>query len=240
MPLSAAISLTAHLNACRHSALSAEVAAHAVTGDHAAHHVIDGHGLLGLDPFSASELEAAMGAALLLFDCDWLLVTPRPGRLAPLTGPVELTTLALEVGAAVIAQSGGVAWVPQPVGPAIQWTILPANRPGAVGDASEADRHLRESVVQAGRTLADLPLGTAERPEIAPPPVLPPVYGRRAQQTVARAWQLVHALEVALTDDGITLHTLGAGARRQALSALRDAADNALVTAVSWTGVERR
>lgn len=238
MHLSAAVSLTAHLNACRHSALSTEVAARAVVGHDAAHHVIDAHGLLGLDPFTASDLDAAMTAALLLVDSDWILATPRPGRLIPLTGPPELSARALQAGAAVIADSGGVAWVPQAVGPAIQWSVLPSNRPLPAPNAAEADRRLRESMLHAGRTLADLPLGTAPRPDVDPPPALPPVYGRRAHQAVARAWQLVHALDVALNDDGDALHVHAIETRRRTLTDLRDAADIALSAAVSWTGVD--
>jgi hypothetical protein len=238
VPLSSAIALTAHLNACRHSALSVEVAAHAVISGHAAHHVIDEQSLLGLDPFGASELALAMAAALRLVDSDWFLVTPRPGRLAPLTGPPELTARALDAGAVVVAATGGVAWVPQLVGPAVQWSIEPANPPLPLSDPAEADRYLRESVLEAGRTLPDLPLGANRRPDIEPPPALPPVYGRRAQQTLARAWPLVHALDTALADDLPPTH--GVQERRQTLSALRDAADTALVTAVSWTGALRR
>ncbi|MDO5683801.1 MAG: hypothetical protein Q4G46_13370, partial [Propionibacteriaceae bacterium] len=129
MPLSAALNLTAHLNAGRHSTLSPEVAARAITGDHAAHHVIDREGLLGLDPLNATDVEQAVSAAWLLLDSDWLLAIPRSGRLAPLTGPIELTAAALDAGAAVVAESGGVAWVPHAIGPAIQWQLVRANRP---------------------------------------------------------------------------------------------------------------
>lgn len=239
MHLSAAVALTAHLNACRHATLSAEVAARSVVGDHAAHHVIDGSGLLGLDPLAANELDSAMSAAMLLVDSDWMLVTPRPGRLAPLIGPPELIARALDAGAAVVATAGGLAWVPQAVGPAVQWSVLPAQGPGPAPDPAEADRLLREAVLQAGRTLAELPKSTGDRPEIDPPPVLPAAYGRRAQQTVARAWQLVRTLDAALADGGDLPHVHAIETRRRTLTELRDAADLALCAAVSWTGAER-
>ena len=57
MLVSAAFALTVHLNACRHSAISAEVGARGVIGDYTAHHVIDAEGLLGLDPLRATELD---------------------------------------------------------------------------------------------------------------------------------------------------------------------------------------
>lgn len=239
MHLLAALTLTAHLNACRHSTLSAEVAARTVVGEHAAHHVIDTAGLLGLDPLAANELDTALGAALLLVDSDWLLTLPRPGRLFPLTGPPDFNARAVAAGAAVVPLAGGPAWIPQAVGPAIQWSIVEARPPRPVASAPEADRHLREIVLSAGRRLADLPLGNLDRPEHEDPPPLPGCYGKRAQQTMTRSWHLVRAAEAALADDGETLHLHAIQARRAALAELRDASEEALCAAVSWTGAQR-
>lgn len=235
MPVSAALALTAHLNACRHSPLSPEVAARAVIGEHAAHHVVDPEGLLGLDPLTANELDRAMAAALMLVDSDWAVALPRPGRLAPLAGPPTLTAAALDAGAAVLPVVGGPAWVPRAVGPAIQWQILSSAAPQLTLTAADADRQLREVVVQVGRRLADLPLGTSEEDD-APPPILPAGYGSRSRQLLARAWRLSRAAGTALEDDGNTLHVHAIGARRSALGDLRDAADSALAAAVTWTG----
>lgn len=235
MPVSAALALAAHLNACRHSPLSPEVAARAVVGDHAAHHVVDSDGLLGLDSMTASELDRAITAALLLVDSDWAVALPRPGRLAPLAGPPTLTTGALDAGAVVLPVAGGPAWIPRAVGPAIQWQILHSAPPRLTTTAAEADRQLREVVVHVGRRLADLPLGTSEEVD-TPPPTLPACYGSRSQQLLARAWRLSRAAETALADDGDTLHVHAIGARRHALGELRDAAETALAAAVTWTG----
>ena len=238
MHLSASILLTAYLNARRHTPLSAEVAARAITGDHTAHHVIDTEGLLGLGPFAASELEDALSAALVLVNCDWVLALPRSGRLAPLVGPPQLTALALDAGAVVIAGAGGLAWVPQAVGPAIQWQVVTAQRPVPVDAATDAERHLLQLVLSAARILTDLDLGPSERPDIDPPPVLPQCYGHRAQRLVARSWHLTHALDAALAEDG-AVHLHGIETRRRTLTELRDAAEAALSAAVSWTGTDR-
>lgn len=235
MPVSAALALTAHLNACRHSPLSPEVAARAVTGDHAAHHVVDSDGLLGLDTVRATELDRAIKAALVLVDSDWAVALPRPGRLAPLAGPPTLTAGALDAGAVVLPVAGGPAWVPRAVGPAIQWQVLYAAAPRLTDTAADADRRLREVVVHVGRRLSDLPLGTVEEDD-APAPILPSCYGSRSQQLLARAWRLSRAAGTALADDGDTLHVHAIGARRHALGELRDAAETALAAAVTWTG----
>lgn len=236
MVVSAAVALTAHLNACRHSAISTEVAARSVVGDHAAHHVVDADGLLGLDPLGANELDAAIAAALLLVDSDWALALPRPGRLAPLTGPTALTTLAMGAGAVVLPVAGGPAWVPRVVGPAIQWQLTQSNAPRLLITAADADRRLRESILSAGRQLGDSPGTMGARPPEGEPLVLPASYGGRAQQLVDRAWLLMQATEAALDDERELLHVHAIEARRRALVDLRDAAGEALCAAVTWTG----
>lgn len=240
MLLSAAVALTANLNACRHSVLSPEVAARAVVGNHAAHHVIDERGLLGLDPLAANELDSAIAAALLLVDSDWLLAMPRPGRLAPLAGPPDLTAAALAAGTVVLPAAGGPAWIPLAVGPAIQWTIVQAAPPKPVGGPAEVDRQLREVVLRAGRQLADLPLGSTDRPGIDGPPELPGCYGPRAEKSLRRAWSLAHTMDAALADDGDTLHVYAIEARRQILNEVRNAAEETLCAVVSWTGAGGR
>lgn len=234
MPVSSALALAAHLNACRHSPLSPEVAARAVTGSHTAHHVVDPDGLLGLDPLTAGELDRAIAAALVLVDSDWAVALPRPGRLAPLTGPPALTAAALEAGAVVLPVTGGPAWIPHVLGPAIQWQVLTAYAPLLTLTAADADRQLRDVVLHAERRLADLPLAASGRPDEDPAPTLPACYGSRSQQLLARGWLLSHAAEAALADDGDTLHVHAIAARREALARLRDAADEAVAAAVNW------
>lgn len=238
--MSAAVALTANLNACRHSVLSPEVAARAVIGDHTAHHVIDEQGVLGLDPLAANELDSAIAAALRFVDSDWILAVPRPGRLAPLAGPPAVNTAALAAGVVVLPASGGPAWIPQAVGPAVQWSISHAAAPKPMPDPAEMDRNLRQVVLLAGRRLADLPLGTTDRPESDGPPELPACFGSRAERSLARAWSLMHAMEAALVDDGDTLHVHAIEARRQALNEVRNAAVDSLCAVVSWRGLERR
>lgn len=230
----AAFALAAQLNNARHNPISPEVAACSVIGAATAHHVIDPEGLLGLNPLAANELDTAMAAALVLVDSDWALVLPRPGRLAPLTGPPPLTGLALAAGAAVIPLSGGPAWVPTQVGPAIQWQLTPSNRPGSLPDPREADRRLREVVLTAARELPEAIGSMAEQPGLDEPLQLPGAFGARAQHLTDRAWQMLIATEYALTADHDVLHLHDLETRRSLLSELRDAAIEALCAAVTW------
>ncbi|NNG18688.1 hypothetical protein HJ590_03700 [Naumannella sp. ID2617S] len=231
----AAVRLTAHLNALRHTPLSAEVAARAVVGEDAAHHVTDPEGLLGLDPLRASELDEALRAALLLVDADWVLVLPRPGATGVLAGPPALNAAAIEAGAVVLSASGGIAWLPHRVGPAVQWQVTACRPPRLSQTPAEADRALREVVLAAGRELAELELTPAERPDLTGI-ALPAGYGSRAQRAAARAWTLLQACEAALGDDGGVLHLHALQARSRVLNEVRRAATDVLCAAVSWTG----
>lgn len=231
----AAVRLTAHLNALRHTPLSAEVAARAVLDTDTAHHVVDPDGLLGLDPLRANELDEALRAALLLIDADWVLVLPRPGATGALTGPPALNAAAIEAGAVVLSATGSLAWLPYRVGPAIQWQIAAARPPRLSMTAAEADRALREVVLGAGRELEELELAPSERPEVTGLS-LPAGYGSRSQQAAARAWLLVQACEAALDDDRGVLHSHALQARTRNLTEVRRAAIDSLCAAVSWTG----
>jgi hypothetical protein len=234
MLVSTAFALTVHLNACRHSAISAEVVARSVRGEHAAHHVIDTEGLLGLDPLAANELDTAIGAAMLLVDSDWALALPRPGRLGPLTGPPTLTSLALDAGAVVLPLAGGPAWVPVAVGPAIQWRLLHANPPRMVNTAVDADRRLKETILTAHRQLGTLARAATSRPAEEHPLLFPGGYPGRAQQLADRAWLLLQAMDAALNDERGELHVQAIETRRRTLTEVRDAAEEALCAAAAW------
>ncbi|GAB3697023.1 hypothetical protein [Mariniluteicoccus flavus] len=235
MPVYAALRLTAHLNAVRHAAMSPEVAARAVVADDAAHHVSDPDGLVGLDTLRASDLDRAIAAALVFHAGDWALALPRPGALAPLRGPAALTTAALEAGAAVVHVGGGLAWVPQPVGPAVQWRLYAAEPPLLTTTPGEADRQLSEAVLEVGRQLAELDLASGQRPDV-PEVVLPRCYGGRAQKSAHRALLLWEATGAALDDDSAVLHSHAIGSRAAALRRVHAAAAEALCAAVSWVG----
>ncbi|MDO5683802.1 MAG: hypothetical protein Q4G46_13375, partial [Propionibacteriaceae bacterium] len=88
----------------------------------------------------------------------------------------------------------------------------------------------------AERTLTGSLAAPIERQETEPTPVLPAAYGQRAQQTVTRAWSLLHAVETALAEPPAALHAHGEQERHTALRTLRDAVDAALASAVTWPG----
>ncbi|WP_051215464.1 hypothetical protein [Granulicoccus phenolivorans] len=233
MTIEAAIRLTGNLNVLRHTAVSAEVSAREVVADDVAHHVVDPEGLLDLNPLAANELDIAMRAAITRYPGDWSLILPRPGMLGALRGPAALTRLALEMGAAVVSQAGGLGWVPQPVGSAVQWVVLPAEKPALPTAPTEADRHLSETVLRIADALAAQEMSSGERPEPVFAP-LPAAYGGRAKKLATKALRLIHAADAALADDSGLLHSHAIQTRRTALREVQRAAIDALSAAVSW------
>ncbi|MEA5154185.1 hypothetical protein [Raineyella sp.] len=243
MTLLAAIRLVTYLNVLRHgsspaadagrSVPSVEVAARTVRGADAAHHVSDPDALLGLTDEGSSPLDEAMRAALVHCPEDWILALPRPGRLGPLRGPMPLTRAALAAGAAVIPRAGGAAWVPVRVGPAIQWQILPAERPFSPVSSVEAEHALTEAMHAATRELDQLGMASGRRPE-GDGPVLPPDYPSRQRQAAARALRLVEACEAGLADESGLLHAHAVEVRARALRALLNAALDNLEASCAW------
>lgn len=237
-PVLAAVRLVSHLNAVRHGTVSPEVAARGIVGPDVAHHVVDEGGLLGLDPLRANDLQPALAAALVLVPGDWLLCLPRPGRTYGLRGAGLQPALAAEVAAVPVA--GGLLLAPRFVGRAVQWTVHPAERAGAVPDVREAERTLSETVVEAGRALADLdlapagPPGRGRSPRRADPVGLAPGYPARQLTAVHRAWLLYDACGRALEDDGGAISSFDLSSRRAVLRGVRDASADALVAACAW------
>ena len=168
----------------------------------------------------------------------WLLALPGPGRLAPLQGPPELVRAALATGLAVVATGGGLALVPHQVGPALQWEVLPAERPGAVPTAYEAERELSETVLRAARELTELDVAAGRRPQDASLE-LAPGYPPRQRVAADRAARLWLASTAALDSDGSSISVYEADRRRAALRSVREAAAQSLIAAVSWLGVEQ-
>ena len=224
-PVLAAIRLTTQLNARLWTTdstppASPEVTAHLITGDDAAHHVVDAESRLGLDPLHANELGPALSAAALLEPTGWVLVLPRPGHLAALRGPVPTNTAALAAGAAVLSRTAGAAWVPTVVGAAIQWTIHPAAAPGGAPGPSDAERALSEAMVAATRELHELDVAGGARPDRPGGVRLPKAYGQRRQHSLDRGLLLHQACSAALEDDGSALSSFEMERRRAALTPL--------------------
>ncbi|MGO1975438.1 MAG: hypothetical protein ACTH2Q_20960 [Propionibacteriaceae bacterium] len=235
MQLLTAIRLTTHLNALRHGLVSPEVAARTVVGADTAHHVVDPEGLLGLDTFAANGLEEALVAAGPFEPEGWVLTLPRPGALGALRGPAEMTTAALEAGAAVIGLSGSLAFVPHVVGTAVQWQVFPANRPFPPPSPYESERELAQAVLTAGTALEELDrIETGDRPELDTPVVLPAGYSPRQQSAATRAHRLVQACELALDDDSGVLSSHAIERRQSTLRELLAAASAALCAACTW------
>lgn len=233
MTLPAAVRLVSYLNAAVADPGLCERAPFAVQGGDVAHHVIDTAHLIGLDPWQAEPLAEVFDSLVDHPGRPWLLALPSPGRLAPLRGPEELTRSALAAGVAVVAGGGGLALVPHRVGPAVQWVVLPAERPAALPSAYEAERHLSETILTAARELADLDVAGGTRPKDTAIELAPgfPARQRLAADRAARLWT---ACSVALDGDGSALSVYEVDRRRQALQTVRDAAGEALVAAVSW------
>lgn len=246
MHVLAAIRLTGHLNALAAGGLpgapagppmSPEVAARHVIADDTAHHVIDSHGVLGLDPLRANDLDRALSAVALLTsttptDPGWALVLPEPGALGVLRGPAELTAAALEAEVAVVHTGGGHAFVPQQVGSAIQWQVLPANPPAPTVTPPEAERQLSEAVLAAGRRLGDLDMTAGERPaEVSA--MLPAAYGSRAQRGAQRALTILRACDAGLADSNL-LHSHAVTTRETVLRTLRRTSADALCAWTTW------
>jgi hypothetical protein len=236
--LFAAIRMVSFLNAAGADPTLRERAPYAVQGSDVAHHVVDPQGLVGADPWQAANLPDVFDALVDQPGRPWLLALPAPGRLAPLAGPPALVRTALDAGAAVVAVGGGLALVPHRVGPAVQWEVLPAERPGTVPTAYEAERDLSETILRAARQLAELDVAGGERPadaEVALAPGYPPRQ-RVAADRAARLWT---ACSVALADDGTSITAFEADRRRAALRDVRDAAAQALIASVTWLGAEQ-
>lgn len=238
MHILAAIRLTGHLNALSAGeAMSPEVAARHVVADDTAHHVIDSHGVLGLDPLRANELDNALAAVALLTstnptDAGWALVLPEPGALGVLRGPAELTTAAMEAEVAVVHTGGGYAFAPQQVGSAIQWQVQPANSPAPTPTPSEAERQLSEAVLASARRLGELDMTAGERPEEVAA-MLPAAYGSRAQRGAQRALTILRACDAGLADSNL-LHAHAVNTRETVLRTLRRSASDALCAWVTW------
>lgn len=173
-----------------------------------AHHVVDPDGVLaasggGLDSWRATELVEALPVLAKAGPSGWVLALPVPGALGVLRGPAELNRAALETTAAVVAVGGGLALLPHPVGPALQWRIHRAEAPAGPPSPYEAERALSEAVLTAARLLADIEpdrRGHGSRPD--PHCDLPPGTDGQRQLMADRAARLLAGAVAALDTDG--------------------------------------
>ncbi|CAB4724022.1 MAG: hypothetical protein F2667_11430 [Actinobacteria bacterium] len=165
---------------------------------------------------------------------------PVDGDPVGLGGPTAFNTAALDAGEAVVAIGTEVGLVPVTVGAATTWVAhRAARRP--LADVGEADRALRESLLEATRDLARLDVA-AWRPEVAdrlmnlrhrPAAHAPEGVPARCVDLVGRALQALEIVDLALEDDGGALSLHDAQQREAALRPLARAGRRALVAASS-------
>ena len=198
------------------------------------HHVADVDGVLGLDPLHLIPLRIALARVEARFaGTQWLLLLPRPGRLAGLRGPADVTSLALEAGVIVVAADGGPGWVPFQVGPAVQWRIVDTARPLTPPTPTEAARTLASVITDAAGGLASLGVAAGTRPRVERAS-LPPGYPTGSASLLERALVVLAAARAGLDAQSEVVSSYAVLGREGHLRELQDAALDAVSAAASW------
>ncbi|MFT8395187.1 hypothetical protein [Propionibacterium sp.] len=199
------------------------------------HHVVDEQQLLGLPADAGSPVRLALARIVNRMPAErWTLLLPRPGRLGGLRGPVETNQLALECGAVVAARRVGVAWLPRPVGPAMQWQLVWAEAPLPPPTPGEAARALSEQVLVAARELGELDAPAGRRPRCAASVVLGRAYPQACQGLLDKALLWREACQAGLDATSETLHSHAALTRERHLHDLNQLCLDAISAAASW------
>ncbi|HSE07374.1 MAG TPA: hypothetical protein VLB29_01805 [Nocardioidaceae bacterium] len=216
--------------------VSLDDARDAVVGSDAAHDVLGLPGeaepvplILALGRLKAA---GAVGAGLAL---------PVPGDPLGLAGPAAFNADALEVGEAVVLQGLDAGLVPHVAGAGVAWAVQEANSRRQVPDVAEADTSLRQAVLAAAKTLADLDVARW-RPEVADELMalrravdlpFPPRWDARAVRVASLSVRCRTVVDLALEDEGGAVSASETEARRAALTPLDHAARRGLVAACS-------
>ncbi|SER49315.1 hypothetical protein SAMN05443377_101143 [Propionibacterium cyclohexanicum] len=199
------------------------------------HHAVDEQELLGLASDTGSPVRIVLARVAAVMPTQrWVLLLPRPGRLRGLRGPVPTNRLALECGAIVVARDGGLAWLPRPVGPAMQWQLVAAQRPIPPSTPGEAARALNEQVLDAARELGRLDAPAGRRPEGATSITLGPAYPAANQELLDRALLWREACRAGLDASPASLHSHAVLARETQLRTLEGLCEDAVSAAASW------
>ncbi|HEX2362796.1 MAG TPA: hypothetical protein VHI11_12045 [Jiangellaceae bacterium] len=207
------------------------------------------HTVADLPPRGAS---GSLGTGLGLLRADGVkalqVALPRAGDPQGLAGPSQLTIEAVAAGEAVLCVGLSVALVPaiRSFGPPgdhghlVSWGWRDAVQPLPGPTSREADRVLSEQLIAASSLLTDLD-AAAWRPQMAQvlddlrsgavAEPLPRPFPAAAQALAARAIRVLTVVGVGLDDDGSSLFTQEAQARRDALVPLERAARHALAAA---------
>jgi hypothetical protein len=200
------------------------------------------HDVAGLDGDTGSTpLILALGRLRSAGATSAGLALPVPGDPLGLAGPADFNADALEKAEAVVLTGAEVGLVPHVAGAGVVWQCHPASSRRQVPDLSEADTALRQALLAAADTLADLDVARW-RPEVADELVslrrtadlqVPPGCDARSVRVASLATRCRSIVDLALDDDGGAVSAAEAEARRGALAPLDHAARRGLVAACS-------
>jgi hypothetical protein len=209
----------------------------AIVGEDAAHDVVGVPGSQDVTPLIVAlgllRSHRATGAGIAL---------PVPGDLLGLAGPSDFNLDVVEAGEGVVLDGADLGLVPHRTGAGVVWTCHRAVSLRQVPDPSEADQSLRQALVRTTDVLADLDVARW-RPEVADELmalrrsadfVFPSAMAPRAVRLAALATRCRTIVELALEDDGGSMSSTDAEARRRALAPLDHAARRGLVAACSF------
>lgn len=217
--------------------VSLDDARDAIVGDDAAHDVA---GLPGED--EPVPLILALGRLRSAGTTGAGIALPTPGDPLGLAGPSDFNSQALEVGEGVVFEGADIGLVPHRAGAGVMWTYYPATSRRQVPDPSEADTSLRQAVLAAADTLADLDVARW-RPELADELMalrrtvdfnVPTGMTPRALKLVSLSTRCRTIVDLALMDEGGAVSAFEADRRREALVPLDHAARRGLVAACSF------
>jgi hypothetical protein len=235
LPLSARFALW--FSAWASGAVSLDDARDAIVGGDAAHDVV------GL-PDRPEPVPAILALGLLRSEGATAagLALPVPGDPHGLAGPGPFNTEALDAGESVVLDGTDLGLVPVRTGAGVIWSCHRAVSRRAVPDPSEADTFLRQALLTASDTLADLDVARW-RPEVADELMalrqhadysFPSGMAPRAIRLASLATRCRGIVDLALVDDGGSVTAAEAEARRAALTPLDHAARRGLVAACAY------
>ena len=170
------------------------------------------------------------------------IALPVPGDPLGLAGPSDFNTHALDAGEGVVFAGADIGLVPRRAGAGVVWSYYAATSRRQVPDPAEADTSLRQAVLIAANTLADLDVARW-RPEVADELMalrqtadfhFPDGMTPRALKLVSLSTRCRTIVDLALADEGGAVSATEAERRRAALSPLDHAARRALVAACSF------
>ncbi len=221
----------------------ADEATHAVAGLASPRSVdppVADHGRAARASTSTQTLMGGLAALRAAGATSFGLALPREGDPLGLGGPTPFNAAALEEGEAVVVAGAGLGLVPTTVGAATTWVVETAAA-RQLPDVGEADRALRQALIESAQALADLDVARW-RPEVAdllmnlrhgPALLAPDGVPARCVELGARGLQALGIVDAALEDQGGAVSAGEIIRREDALRPLERAGRRALVAAGS-------